>query len=578
MADKIALANLKLTSNLFVLPLIKSYNRLEPNPRSNDIEAGVSMEVADPMWYLCRQWQFGEFQGEDAGTAYQASILGEQKKPGDIILANGKRIPYDLELPLETAIEREQLSKSIYLSTQLGKYFRKLLKKAGLKKYLKFALEAFPINQTNGQDDFEGNYFTKAVAGFEVDGYQIYESVLNFNYKNWYETHGDIANTDFDKLEDVGNALVNAFLRIYEQSLDNESAWVGEHLEYSFKMHSKVDSRRKKVLVADQFASGHLDWKDFDQEIISSRTGNDTLSDPIREVQTFIPTALKFSGMPHPRLWQMEDAVTDFGKIDASSTSLVNLLLAEYGLHYSNDWFILPYEMEVNTISDIEGIRVTDVFGMHFMIQPTIKDPEMNWQEFAFFHQTERNDGIRNESSFYLVPAVGKLQESEPIEQVNFMRDEMSNLVWAIEQIVPSENGQGRRVAKSVPSLGDFTPIDEESKIRYVLGNTVPKNWIPFVPVQKANANPSGLTEIMLQRARMPQGDPAQSKLLTEHQPTFLIEEQEIGKAGIIVKRNFQRTRWLNGKTLLWMGRKKQTGRGEGNAKLVFDQLLDIKR
>ena len=35
--------------------------------------------------------------------------------------------------------------------------------------------------------------------------------------------------------------------------------------------------------------------------------------------------------------------------------------------------------------------------------------------------------------------------------------------------------------------------------------------------------------------------------------------------------RAFERTRWLDGRTLLWMGLRKRVGRGEGSSALRFD-------
>ncbi|MFN2373211.1 MAG: hypothetical protein ABR545_05320, partial [Cyclonatronaceae bacterium] len=380
------------------------------------------------------------------------------------------------------------------------------------------------------------------------------------------------------QLLEAAEEFVKWFRTLYQQPGSGESAWVPEHLEYQFRLESRIRADRKRSLIADRYASGHLDWKDFDQIQTTTTSGMDDLSAPVEVVQTFIPSPLRFSGMPHPRLWQLEDSEMDFGKIDASPTSILNLLLAEYGLTYSNDWFILPYELDINTICEIKGIRITDVFGQHQFVGPAINDPEMNWQEFVQFHQTERNNATRNASSFYLVPAVGKLLESEDFERINFIRDEMSNLVWAIEQVVPSDAGKGRDLKRHVPSLEDFEPADEQSKIRYVLGNTVPDNWIPFSPVHKKVAAGQVPQEIRLQRSRMPQSRGPQSKTVSETQPVFFIEEEVIPRSGIIIQRNFQRTRWLNGKTRLWLGRRKRAGRGEGVANLMFDQLITIRK
>jgi hypothetical protein len=74
----------------------------------------------------------------------------------------------------------------------------------------------------------------------------------------------------------------------------------------------------------------------------------------------------------------------------------------------------------------------------------------------------------------------------------------------------------------------------------------------------------------------MPQSTGPVGKILSEVQPVYFLEEEEIPRAGVIVSRRFQRTRWLNGKTLLWMGRKKRAGRGEGSANLSFDEIVNI--
>ena len=39
------------------------------------IRARLRAEVRDPLWFLTRQWQFGELQGEDAGSPIEARLL-----------------------------------------------------------------------------------------------------------------------------------------------------------------------------------------------------------------------------------------------------------------------------------------------------------------------------------------------------------------------------------------------------------------------------------------------------------------------------------------------------------------------
>lgn len=62
--------------------------------------------------------------------------------------------------------------------------------------------------------------------------------------------------------------------------------------------------------------------------------------------------------------------------------------------------------------------------------------------------------------------------------------------------------------------------------------------------------------------------------LLNEKAAPYYVNEEEVPRAGIM--RSFRRTRWLNGRTFLWIGRYKEAGKGEGWSNLQFDQIADI--
>src|SRR4029078_6232053 len=51
------------------IPPLTLGTRIEPRPRSNFFGANLSASVRDPAWFLARQWQMGEAQGEDAASA-----------------------------------------------------------------------------------------------------------------------------------------------------------------------------------------------------------------------------------------------------------------------------------------------------------------------------------------------------------------------------------------------------------------------------------------------------------------------------------------------------------------------------
>jgi hypothetical protein len=63
-------------------------------------------EVRDPLWFLTRQWQFGEVEGDDAGSPIDARIAYETA-PLDGYRSGADILPYDGKTPLEARVEGE---------------------------------------------------------------------------------------------------------------------------------------------------------------------------------------------------------------------------------------------------------------------------------------------------------------------------------------------------------------------------------------------------------------------------------------------------------------------------------------
>lgn len=95
----------------------------------------------------------------------------------------------------------------------------------------------------------------------------------------------------------------------------------------------------------------------------------------------------------------------------------------------------------------------------------------------------------------------------------------------------------------------------------YKLASQVPPHWVPMLPVP-INGNYLGL-----KMSGKPKG-----RVVTELQDTTLYGE-EVPREGVRISRAYQYTRWTNGQSYLWVGRRNEVGRGEGSSGLVFDQL-----
>ena len=589
------LDQVRTANSIFRLPRIVAFNRLEARPRTRDFTRSLRAEIRDPLWMLTRQWQFGEFKGEDAASCVTSRIAFEHESMDRVAFAKQNPFEYDeVPTPLETLVEKEtiplarekgiRILSDVVFAVQWGKQFSRLLTAAGLQTHYKTYVEKYQIDVLESPsgtvNDPEADQIRRSVAKRIADGVKIILAVESGDHDTWVET---FAGGDSGQLKTIAASFADScskkFQRLFVQPKDEtESAWLKNHLEYQFSVGGHPLPRNQQtVLFAEQYHQGRLDWHSFDS-VRDRQLILDEPSEPVaktEELESFLPANVRFKGQPRPRFWEMEETQTDFGKIETSTTGLLHLLLAEFGLIYSNDWFMLPHPMPINTVCEIRGILVDDTFGRHTFIRPAGRGPESDWQRWSMFALTERGSTKPEANRFYLVPTVGKVLESDPLERVNFMRDEMANIVWAVENIVPSQTGKGVSGYETSPAnvAPTLTTTDEDIRIKYRLGTFVPKNWIPFIAVHAEGS----VSEIRLQRARMVAGESPRGWILREPKSPYFVEEEEVPRTGVYVERSWQRARWLRGRTMIWIGRRKTAGRGEGWSQLVFDQILDLQ-
>src|SRR5919205_2276488 len=98
------------------MPSITSWMRLEPRSRDAEMRDSLQARVYDPLWLLARQWQVGEFQGEDNGSPMMAQWRAEAAPLSRLYagaIAPNTQVDasvYDgARAPLETVVEREPI-------------------------------------------------------------------------------------------------------------------------------------------------------------------------------------------------------------------------------------------------------------------------------------------------------------------------------------------------------------------------------------------------------------------------------------------------------------------------------------
>jgi len=594
-------------------PAITTWNRLEGRPRREDFDRSLRVEVRDPLWMLCRQWQFGEFKSEDAGSAVKAKTQIASARLTRYARRNGLASGYQDRLPLETRVERETFPFDLMTRAQMGQHWLKMVEVIGDFKALyleEFGFEAPPAgSEAKAQllSDSNGWQTLEMLKGRLVDGARLLQAIESEpdEHENWLL--GAVPNEGLrGQILQAATEYTAWFRRVYSLPEDeNDSAWSDSYLEYQFAVSAPADERgqRQTVLVAEEYYQGHLDWYAFDLDDspganlpdkpgAESPQGGFVVESPI----SFIPNPIEFGGMPNVRWWEFEDRKTDFGDVNPSTSELATLILSEYGLIYGNDWSLIPYVVEAGTLNEVLGVVVTDVFGVSTLVRPAADTAGTERNRWGLYHLNTLR-GERIDTRLFLPPVIGKLQESPPLERVLLVRDEMANMVWGIEDLIPGPAGVGvngfeaasaleRYLISLAPTASPLALFETGAKIRYKLGTSVPENWIPFIPVHKPGSN----RLIRLQRAAMPRliagtpddapveprGAVLRAGLDNEPPEPYFLNNEEVSRAGVAVARTYQRVRWWDGRVYTWLGRRKRAGRGQGASGLHFDRVINI--
>lgn len=607
--DNIAVA---LQQRLF--PTVTVWNRLEGRPRTLKFDRALCAEVRDALWMITRQWQMGEFRGDDAGSPVEAKLHMATTRLTKYRPGSAGAEHFDNDVPLEAKVERRAIplalgdrKMSLDLRLMMGRHWLKLIRGIGdyrqdfIDKYGVTAPDPSVKEDADRAAHLEVWQRFAAAAGRAMDGIELYLH-LKANPANHPYDGIAVSNADKPALDARAGRFVAFFDRLfYQPPVAGNDAWIPDRLEYQFAC-SAPDAVGERTYVAEEYYHGHLDWYNVDLDRGSGGLGDvdgpPPAGVPSSETRTLIPAPIAFEGMPNTRWWTFEDRKTNFGDIDAATTDLAKLLFVEFGLVYANDWFVIPCTLPAGAIATVRGLAVTNVFGERFWIEAAGSGADDNWQRWSMFTvNVKGRAGEAADPSLLLLPTVPKIQESAPIEEVLLIRDEMANMVWGIENKVPLPSGGAKPGAEAATETLAFfkrgvippPPVEYKANIRYRVVNTVPENWIPFLPVHL----PDDVREIQLQRASMPriiEGDPnpppkvrPRTVLMREGldrlpQSPYFLHEEEVPRAGVRVTQAFQRTRWRNGRVFLWLGVRKQTGRGGGSSGLAFDQIVDVKR
>lgn len=574
-----------------------SRTRLEPQSFAGDPRPGIEARVHDPLWLLGRQWQLGEYVGEDAGTPLSVRVVTRTSpvdrwatvdKAGVV----GPSRPFVSGL-LEPAVEdepaaAESLGPGLRARAEAGAAFLAALDDAvaeldaaaaGAVAAVRAAvlvsapLDVDPAHHPDGARaglDRTWLRLERLLAGRVVDGERLAVAV---------EAAGGLPGFLVPAVPAARvavEAVVDSWLGWYRAEVSPVSApggaWVGERLEYRFRVGTGPAGAGQVVLDAPAHGGGDVDWHTFDASagaVLADPAGAvvPDVAKPV--VHAVMATPLRYPGMPADRLWEMEDAQVNLGLVEAEPWDLARLLVAEFALTYGNDWLVVPVDVPYGSLTLVDSVVYTTTFGERFVVRPTDEvSPDGAWRMFTL--TTGDGAGV---DGLVVPPGAVSVEEGQALEEVLFLRDEMANLVWAVEKSVQGPSGLARDRSRELddPRPQAAGPVPTAA-LDYLLATSVPARWIPYLP------RSSGYRSISLVQGAMPgEGGTAVrpiGRLLLDGDMSVL-KDAEVPREGVRVRRVPAVTRSSDGRFACWTTRRVTVGRGEGASNLAFDATTE---
>ncbi|ONH60003.1 hypothetical protein CcI49_14990 [Frankia sp. CcI49] len=499
--------------------------RLEPIRPVTDLDRGFRAEIADPAWFLARQWHLGEHQGEDAASPALVRHVAAHH-PVDPLLppaTDPDQATDPAVVPAEAIIEAESdewwtPGRRIRVGRDLATSRPALLADTSLR------LDGLPPP-----------YDT--LDGTGVDGLTAYRRRAELG----------LTAADFPGVPTVPAA----------------DLW--DPAEF---VHTAEFTSGGVALQVPRHRGGDVDWYSVQaKEPPAPGSGPEVL----REV---LPSRLKYPGAPHPRWWQIENAHVDIGGFPPDRSHLATMLLIDLVMSHADDWFSFPVEASAGTLVTLREVVVVNSFD-----EEVVLTAPADWSLF-------RITGLEPSTLAIWPTAVTPLSD-RPVDDVAVGLDEDANLLWAVEHraagrdLAPSSAATGPTSPPGLPPQAPATSGEvlgsEPVTYSYRPSTTLPRFWHPY-PVREVDGRRrfvQGQLRDLEARPPVPMPAPVSPLLQDPHAPAagpvHQIEPAALPTTGVRLQRQWKLARRTDGRPVLWMQRQQLPLIGPPVSGLRFD-------
>lgn len=496
------------------------YRRLEPSRPLGDLDQGFRAEVHDPAWFLGRQWQLGEHDGEDAASPVKVLVTASQT-PVD---------PHAGDLNLDPTV----VPPEAVIESEPGDWWTPGRRaRLGLAAAKAAADERITLPQDPGlllaglPPPYDG------LNGSGLDGFALYRRRAQLG----------LPATVFSEVP----------------PLDPADLWDPAELVYSATFTAGGASLR-----IPRHDGGDVDWFSASADKPVAPPGT-----PPRPFPVF-PTRMSYPGAPHPRWWQIEDARADVGGFPPERSHLATMLLIDLVVSHSDDWFTFSIPTEAGTVLTLNQVEVHDSFGGRTGLgTPT------DWSLF-------RVTGLAP-TSILIWPTVANPLTGSAQDEVVLGVDEDANLLFAVElradglELAPEPPPPAPAGATS----GEVVAM-ARARYAYRPSTTVPQHWHPYEIsedgdrrrfVQAALADLEARPPVpLLPPVSVLLSDPAAPPQGPRHQ----IEPSTVPTQGLRLERRWVLGRATDGSPVLWRQRRRLPLVAPPVSGLRFDVLEEV--
>ena len=326
------------------------WDRIEPHTRDPELEEGLQARLADPLWLLSRQWQLGEFRGEDAASPIHVRATVEHFPLASFrngAVPGAPAEPFPEGRPLESRVEAEaragdgRLADAADSGLQPAAPARRARTRSSARKAALRVPARDPTARAGGAAGARPASPAPARA-------ELARRPTRTRRRPRTRACG---------CRPGGSATARAVPSTPGgPSSSRPSTGPARPARPGWRTGSNTASvssetpQRELTFGSSEYPGGRLDWHAFDVTAVKAKPKP---PGPLKEPGTVVdllPVPLAYAGMPASSHWEMEEGSVYFGGVEAGPADLGRLAVAEFATVYSDDWFLVPLRFPSGSI------------------------------------------------------------------------------------------------------------------------------------------------------------------------------------------------------------------------------------